>query len=119
MSLSQLIPLAIQGSVMLLVFGKGLSARYQDATYLFRHPAQFARSMISMYGVMLGFALCTGRYRLAPDRRNHRRAAVCAVAYALARRTIGQRSLNFYRFVRNPALALGPIFYRDAVRNPH
>jgi BASS family bile acid:Na+ symporter len=57
MSLSDLIPLAIQGSIMLLVFALGLEARYRDATYLFRHPAQFAWSMIAMYGVMLVFAV--------------------------------------------------------------
>jgi BASS family bile acid:Na+ symporter len=57
MYLEQLIMLAIKASIMLLVFGLGLHASPQDATYLLRKPGVLARSLFSMNVVMPLFAV--------------------------------------------------------------
>jgi BASS family bile acid:Na+ symporter len=57
MSIQQLIGLAINGSMFLIVFGLGLQATMQDATHLFRRPALFARSLLAMNIIMLVVAI--------------------------------------------------------------
>lgn len=57
MTLAQLIPLAINVSMFLIVFALGLNATLQDATWLFRRPALLVRSILSMNIVMLVFAV--------------------------------------------------------------
>jgi BASS family bile acid:Na+ symporter len=56
MTAEQLIMLAIKASIMLLVFGLGLHANWQDTTYLFRKPELLSRSMLSMGVIMPLFA---------------------------------------------------------------
>src|SRR5277367_6624892 len=56
MGLEQLIMLAIKASILLLVFGLGLHASLQDATYLFRRPGLLVRSLLSMNVIMPLFA---------------------------------------------------------------
>jgi len=53
MTLAQLIPLAISTSVFLTVFGLGLDSDVRDATYLFRRPSLFLRSILSMNVLMV------------------------------------------------------------------
>jgi BASS family bile acid:Na+ symporter len=48
MTLAQLIPLVIQASILLLVFGLGLRATPDDTTYLFRHPPLLLRATLAM-----------------------------------------------------------------------
>ncbi|MDM9384973.1 Na+-dependent transporter [Chlorogloeopsis sp. ULAP01] len=52
MNLTQLILLALKVSIVLAVFALGLGARLKDVTYLFRHPRQLVRSLLSMYIIM-------------------------------------------------------------------
>ncbi|TMA88180.1 MAG: hypothetical protein E6J74_28000 [Deltaproteobacteria bacterium] len=54
--LAQLIPLAIQASIFLLVFALGLRASYADATYVLRRPGLLARALFAMYIVVPVFA---------------------------------------------------------------
>ena len=48
MTLAQLVPLALQGSVMAVVFTLGLRTSPRELTYFLRHPGQFWRSLASM-----------------------------------------------------------------------
>lgn len=57
MSITQIISLAINVSMFLIVFALGLHASLDNATYLFRHPRLFFRSILAMNIVMLGFAI--------------------------------------------------------------
>jgi len=57
MTLAEFIPLAISGSLFLIVLSLGLQADWRDATYLFRHPGLLARSILSMNGVMLALVV--------------------------------------------------------------
>jgi bile acid:Na+ symporter, BASS family len=57
MSLSQLIPLVIQCSILMVVFSFGLRASLADAIYLFRQPGLFARSVLSMNVIMFAVAV--------------------------------------------------------------
>ena len=57
MTLAQLIPLVLQASLALSVFSLGLSASRGDGLYLFRHPKQLAKSLVSMNLIMLIFAI--------------------------------------------------------------
>lgn len=52
MSLASFILLVLKASVMLLVFGIGLSASREDVTFLFKRPGQLLRSFLSMNIVM-------------------------------------------------------------------
>jgi bile acid:Na+ symporter, BASS family len=52
MGLTQYLVLALQVSVALTVLGLGLTASWQDATYLLRHPGLLFRSVLSMGIVM-------------------------------------------------------------------
>jgi BASS family bile acid:Na+ symporter len=52
MSLASFILLGLKVSVMLLVFGIGLSASHQDVTFLFKRPGLLLRSFFSMNIVM-------------------------------------------------------------------
>ncbi len=56
MELATLIPLALKTSIVLIVVALGLNARLEDALYLFRRPAELARSLLAMYVVMPLFA---------------------------------------------------------------
>jgi BASS family bile acid:Na+ symporter len=57
MNLATLIPLALKTSIILIVFSLGLQSSPQDASYLFRRPGQFVRSLLSMGVVMPVFAI--------------------------------------------------------------
>jgi BASS family bile acid:Na+ symporter len=52
MTLHELIPLLLRGSILLSVFAIGLNARPADAAYLLERPARLARSLLAMYVVM-------------------------------------------------------------------
>jgi BASS family bile acid:Na+ symporter len=52
MTATQWLMVVLQGRIMLTVFGLGLSATFQDATYLFRRPGLLARAFLSMNIVM-------------------------------------------------------------------
>lgn len=52
MDIASLLLLTIKSSILLLVFGIGLNASWQDALYLFRRPGLLLRSLLSMYLVM-------------------------------------------------------------------
>lgn len=47
-----LLLLLIKASILLMVFGLGLNAGWQDALYLFRRPGLLIRSLVSMYVIM-------------------------------------------------------------------
>jgi predicted Na+-dependent transporter len=57
MSLAQLIPLAVNLSMFLIVLALGLETTMTDALSLRRRPALLLRSMLAMYLVMLALAL--------------------------------------------------------------
>jgi BASS family bile acid:Na+ symporter len=61
MTLIQLIPLAIATSIFLTVFALGLDANLNDATWLFRKPGLFARSIFSMNVLMVIFAIVAAK----------------------------------------------------------
>lgn len=56
MDAAQLTRLAITASVLLLVFALGLGATVEQATYLVRRPARFARAFLAMYVIVPAFA---------------------------------------------------------------
>jgi BASS family bile acid:Na+ symporter len=57
MTLMQIIGLAINASMFLVVFALGLRSKLDDVTYLTRHPRLFFRSILAMNVVMLLFAI--------------------------------------------------------------
>lgn len=57
MTAIQLIGLAINASMFLIVFALGLHATFDNVTYLFRHPRLLLNAILSMNIVMLAFAL--------------------------------------------------------------
>jgi BASS family bile acid:Na+ symporter len=68
MDMQHLIGLAINASMFLIVFGIGLHASVQDATYLFRHPGLLLRSLVAMNLVMLVAALLiVVLFNMAPE----------------------------------------------------
>ena len=52
MDLKTLIPLIIQVSIWVTVFGFGLQSTWADALYLFRRPKLLLRSVLAMYVIM-------------------------------------------------------------------
>ena len=46
MTVAQALMLAIQASIVLFVFGIGLTAGFDDLTYLLRRPGLLARSLL-------------------------------------------------------------------------
>jgi BASS family bile acid:Na+ symporter len=54
---AQILKLALQGSIMLTVFGFGLRAAVEDVLYLVRHPRMLVISLVSMFIVMPFIAL--------------------------------------------------------------
>ena len=52
MDAAHLIQIAVQASILLLVFALGLRASYEDATYLLRRPGLLARALVAMYVVV-------------------------------------------------------------------
>ena len=52
MTMQQYLGIALQLSIALTVLGLGLTASWQDATYLLRQPALLLRSVLSMSVVM-------------------------------------------------------------------
>ena len=48
MTLAELVPLVLKSSISVLVFTIGLGTAPKELTYLFRHPGQLVRSLISM-----------------------------------------------------------------------
>src|SRR5689334_20587568 len=62
-----LIPLALKASIVLTVFGLGLSARWGDAPSLLRRPGQLLRSLLAMTVIMPLFAVAlAGAFALHP-----------------------------------------------------
>lgn len=57
MTIAQLIPMAINLSMGLMVFALGLQASWRDAAYLLRQPGLFARSLLSMNVIMVLLAI--------------------------------------------------------------
>lgn len=57
MDLATLIPLLLKASIVLIVFGLGLSASMDDALYLFRKPGLLVRSLLAMNVIMPLFAI--------------------------------------------------------------
>ena len=49
MSPAQFVLLSMKTSVILSVFALGLEARFQDVTYLLRHPRQLLLAFVSIY----------------------------------------------------------------------
>jgi BASS family bile acid:Na+ symporter len=56
MSLEQYMVLALQASILLTVFGLGLTATWQEATYLLRQPGLLLRTLLSMSLIMPAIA---------------------------------------------------------------
>ncbi|MCI0387640.1 MAG: Na+-dependent transporter [Acidobacteria bacterium] len=56
MTIAELILLVLKVSIVLVVFGLGLKATFEDMTYLFRRPGQLIRSLLSMNVLMPVFA---------------------------------------------------------------
>jgi BASS family bile acid:Na+ symporter len=52
MTLAHVVPLAVQGSVALIVFAVGLDARWQDVTHLAHRPGLLLRSLLAMNVLM-------------------------------------------------------------------
>jgi BASS family bile acid:Na+ symporter len=52
MSSVQMLGLTIQASIVLTMFGLGLTTTWQDATYLFRQPPLLGRAVLSMSVIM-------------------------------------------------------------------
>ncbi len=52
MSMAELVLLVIKASIVTIVFALGLNARPSDLTYLFRHPALMAKSLLAMIVIM-------------------------------------------------------------------
>jgi bile acid:Na+ symporter, BASS family len=57
MSLQTLIPIVLEASMLLSVLAIGLRASAQDATYLFRRPAELGRALLAMNVLMPLFAV--------------------------------------------------------------
>jgi BASS family bile acid:Na+ symporter len=57
MKATDVIMLAINASMFLIVFSLGLRATFDNVTYLFRRPALLFRSILAMNVIMLAFAL--------------------------------------------------------------
>ncbi|HEY6985307.1 MAG TPA: hypothetical protein VH375_04445, partial [Rhodanobacteraceae bacterium] len=57
MNAIQLMMLAINASMFMVVFTLGLGATFESIIYLFRRPALLVRSLLSMNVVMLAFAI--------------------------------------------------------------
>jgi hypothetical protein len=57
MTLMQIIGLAVNASMFLIVFALGLQSKFDHVTYLSRHPRLFFRSILAMNVVMLLFAI--------------------------------------------------------------
>jgi predicted Na+-dependent transporter len=56
-ALVKLIPVLIQASLFLIVFGVGLQATMADARFLFRRPGLLVRSLLAMYVIVPLFAV--------------------------------------------------------------
>ena len=57
MTIAQLIPMAINLSMGLMVFALGLQASWRDAAYMLRQPGLFASSLLSMNVIMVMLAI--------------------------------------------------------------
>ena len=67
MTITELLPIVLKASLMLLVLGVGLKATTSDALYLFRRPAQLLRALLSMdVLVPLIAILLASTFSLAP-----------------------------------------------------
>lgn len=60
MSIAAIILLVLKISIMLSVFAIGLKATFEQATYLFRRPAELGRALLSLNVLMPAFALALG-----------------------------------------------------------
>lgn len=79
MDLKQLVVVAFQISLFVIVFGYGLRAEFTDLRYLFRRPALLGRSLIAVLVVMPALAVALTRwFELAPT------VAIALVALAIS-----------------------------------
>ena len=68
MTVQQVVMLALQASVILIVFGFGLQTTLHDLQYLLRRPGLLARSLLAMFVVMPIVALILVRaFELRPS----------------------------------------------------
>lgn len=79
MTVAQLILIALQSSIALIVFSIALNARFDDITFLLRKPGLLIRSLLAMHVIMPAFAVALA---LAFDL--HPMVEVALVATALA-----------------------------------
>lgn len=79
MDLLHLIRLAITASVLLLAFALGLRATAEEATYLVRRPARFARALLAMFVIVPATALF-----LAKAFEFHRPVEIALLAVAVS-----------------------------------
>src|SRR5262245_45165274 len=70
MTIAELIPLVIQTSILLLVFGLGLHATLEDVTYLFRRPGVLVRALLAMGVVVPFFAAVLAALAIASSMRH-------------------------------------------------
>lgn len=108
MTLAQLIPLLLQASFALMVFALGLSASPRDASYLFRHPGQFALAAIVVVPVAIELA---GNY-FGTD--SH--MPVGAVAWIVARTVIAPLAVGLIVRQVAPAVRCGIHSSRPRIR---
>ncbi|GGP18849.1 bile acid:sodium symporter [Silvimonas iriomotensis] len=57
MALTEVVPIVLKASIMLMILALGLTARPADLLYMRAHPGKLLRSLLSMYGVMLLLAI--------------------------------------------------------------
>jgi len=68
MTLAQLVPIALQVSVALVVFAVGLRTRHGDLSYLLHNPSMLLRSLLAMNVVMPVLAVATALlFHLRPE----------------------------------------------------
>lgn len=61
MTIVELVPLALKTSIIVMAFAVGLTAQPRDLIYVFEHPLRLARSLTSMFLVMLLAAVAITR----------------------------------------------------------
>ena len=82
MDLKQLVVVAFQVSLFVIVFGYGLRAEFADLLYLFRRPALLVRSLIAVLVVMPAVAVVLARwFDFTPTGRD-RAGGACHLAAA-------------------------------------
>ncbi|WP_229678723.1 bile acid:sodium symporter family protein [Silvimonas amylolytica] len=57
MALTEIVPIVLKTSIVLMILALGLTARPADLLYMRTHPGTLVRSLVCMYGVMLVLAI--------------------------------------------------------------